>query len=644
MRSLNYLAALVVIFSIGTIANPAWGQDQSQDKDLVPAEIQVEEDIIDLPEESISEETLIQETDNNSPDELTDMEQPVVVEETIDEPAEEATVEESFAEESMAEPVEEPEMVIIPTNTQQPAPASSGAIFADGIIPSLVHDGDIVELLRMLSIACNSNIIPSKSVTGEVRVSLFDVTCKEALDAVLPANGFVYEEKGAFIFVYTEDEFARMQAINRKTETRVFTLNYIPVDAAENIIDPILSKDGILSMSPETESLKEDTGDSWAAHNCIVAIDYPENLDMMQMVLKQIDVRPPQVLIEATILVATVNDTNELGVDFNVLSGVDFVNNNGGFAIPESVSATNGTEISSGTGFNSKLSSGGLTFGVVRNNIGIMVKALESVTDVVTLGNPKVLTLNRQYGRVIVGNKDGYITTEVSQTTATQTVEFLETGTQLRFRPFVMDDGYIRMELMTKDSDGGVESKGNFVLPSEKTAEVVSNVLVKDGNTIVIGGLFRDKTSVTRNQVPLLGDVPGLGVLFRGQSDTIEKEEVIFLITPHIIQEKSSYAMADKVMEDIEMTARGGHERLLITGRTKLADHYYRQARMSVELGDIAQARKQLNRCTEILPLHKDALALQMNISDQEIIESDKNTVRDFIRKTIEQDNLPAAQ
>ncbi len=375
-----------------------------------------------------------------------------------------------------------------------------------------------------------------------------------------------------------------------------------------------------------------------------MAIDYPENLDMVEKVLKQIDVRPPQVLIEATILVAAVNDTNEMGVDFNVLSGVDFVSSDGGFAIPTGETSLSGTEVAAGTGFTSKLSSGGLSLGIVKNNISVMIKALESITDVVTLGNPKILTLNRQYGQVIVGNKDGYITTEVSQTTATQTVQFLETGTQLQFRPFVMNDGYIRMELMTKDSDGGVETKGNFVLPSEQTAEVMSNVLVKDGNTIIIGGLFRDKTSVTRSQVPFLGEIPVVGNLFRGQSDHVEKEEVIFLITPHIIQDSADYAMAEKAKTDIERYRRSGHDHLMVFGRTRLADHYYRKARLNTEMGNLDLARYQIDRCTDIMPLHQDALVLQERLSDREIIESDKNTIKNFISKILQQDSIVPAQ
>ena len=505
------------------------------------------------------------------------------------------------------------------------------------ILESLVHDGDIVDFLHILSLKCNRNIIPTKAVSGNVKVNLFDVSCKEALDAILPAYGYTYEEKGAFIFVYTQKEYTAMMATNRKMETRVFTLNYVPAESINSLITPVLSSSGSVSVSPKIQNTSPE---SWAAKNCIIVIDYPEHLEMINQIIDEIDVRPPQVLIEATILVASLNDTNEFGIDFNVLSGVDFVHNNGGFGIPDNSGSFTGTEVAAGTGMTSKISDGGLSLNIANSNVNILIKAIETITDVVTLGNPKVLTLNRQKGRVIVGNKDGYITTEVSQTTSTQTVDFLETGTQLSFIPFVMDDGYIRMELMTKDSDGGVETKGAYVLPSEQTAEVTSNVLVKDGNTIVIGGLFRDKTSVTRSQVPLLGDIPGVGTLFRSQSDNVSKEEVIFLITPHIIQEKADYAMAEEVQTNIDRARESVSKKLIPIGRTRLAEYYYRQARQAIELGELKDAKKYIDRSAYIMPLHKDAIALQQEMSSTELIESDKHSVRNFVYKILQQDTL----
>src|SRR5205807_1086567 len=98
--------------------------------------------------------------------------------------------------------------------------------------------------------------------------------------------------------------------------------------------------------------------------------------------------------------------------------------------------------------------------------------------------------------------KDGYLTSTVTQTSTVQTVDFLDTGTRLIFRPYIGDDGYIRMEIHPEDSSGGLNDAN---LPFKVTTEVTSNVMVKDGRTIVIGGLFRESSDIARAQVPFLG-------------------------------------------------------------------------------------------------------------------------------------------
>src|SRR5690606_15029181 len=121
-----------------------------------------------------------------------------------------------------------------------------------------------------------------------------------------------------------------------------------------------------------------------------------------------------------------------------------------------------------------------------------------------------------------------------TETSTTQTVEFLDIGTQLTLRPFVSDDGFIRMELRPSLSDGTTRSvgagAGTFIIPDQSTQELTTNVMVKNGQTIVLGGLFKEDTTVSRNQVPGLGDVPVLGLAFKGQDDTVSREEVIFLV------------------------------------------------------------------------------------------------------------------
>src|SRR5688500_16726599 len=186
----------------------------------------------------------------------------------------------------------------------------------------------------------------------------------------------------------------------------------------------------------------------------------------------------------------------------------------------------------------------GRRVGCISDVASMYVGALEGIAGTTVLASPRVLALNKQRGEVIVGRKDGYLTTTTTDTSTVQTVEFLDTGTRLVFRPFVGDDGYIRMEIHPEDSSGGLANN----LPFKITTEVTSNIMVKDGRTIVIGGLFREASTRSRSQIPGLGNLPIAGALFRQQRDNTAREEIIILLTPHIVKDDVQYSEASEEM------------------------------------------------------------------------------------------------
>jgi len=534
-----------------------------------------------------------------------------------------------------------PEVARTPVAESQTDIAAPDAV---GVFPSIRHKGDIVDFLKFLGAACNKNIVPSGNVRGQVSVNLFNVTAKEVLSVVLASNGFAYEEEGAFIFVYTQKEYEEKLAAARRTVSRAFHLNYITTKDAETLIKPLLSESGQITTTPATQKSQGDgSGETWAGNNYLVLVDYPEYVDAVEKLLDEIDRQPPQVLVEATILTAELSDNNALGIDFNVLGGVNFQATGGAFHPDTANVNLSGTDTSASTGFASNIGAGGLSIGIVKNNVGMFIRALESITDVVTLGNPKVLTLNRQEGKVIVGNKDGYITTEASATTTTQKVEFLETGVRLTFRPFVMEDGCIRMELHTEDSDGGVKVDGGFTLPSEQTSEVTTNVLVKDGHSIVIGGLFREKTEINRSQVPLVGNIPLIGNLFRSTVDDFSKEEVIFIITPHVVRESVDYAVAEEIMGTIDTLMIGVREGMQWHARERLAGAHYNRARELQANGKLKAALWDANLAVHISPRFLDALDLRNELRARHIYRGEYGCMHLFMRRLIEK-NLSVAQ
>jgi type IV pilus assembly protein PilQ len=529
----------------------------------------------------------------------------------------------------------------------------------------------LVEVLRMIGNQAQLSIIPSRDVTGTVpAMDLYNVSVSEALDAILQSNGMVWKQKGNLIYVYTQKEMDEQVKASRQTTTEIFHLYYTPAANAVNMIKPVLSPDAQVSSTTAAQtgiasSDSDAGGDTHSYDDIIVVTDYPENLEKVGKVIKEIDHRPQQILIEATIFQANLTENNAMGIDFSLMGGVNFdqlLTN--GTPLTSALSGTILNATSTGTGtttstpgplvkqgyagattgsYDSQVPAGGLQVGIVKNNLGVFLSALEAVTDATVLANPKVLALDKQRGEVIVGNQYGYLTTTTTSTTSTQTVQFLETGTRLLFRPFVGEDGYIRMEIHPEDSSGGLNSSN---LPFKTTTEVTSNVLVKDGNTIVIGGLFREESSTNRSQVPFLGSLPLAGALFRSKSDTTQRQEIIILLTPHIIKDDSEYSQAsEEELKDAETLRVGVRKGMMWFGRERLAESAYENAvaEMNKPVPDVNAALWHLNCAINLNPKFLEAIKMKEELTGRLVTDVDNSTIRSFVRRQILMDNPPPA-
>ncbi|HEY1685544.1 MAG TPA: secretin N-terminal domain-containing protein [Tepidisphaeraceae bacterium] len=575
--------------------------------------------------------------------------------------------------------------------------ANQVSVNDSGLVEIHVNDAPLVEVLRMLSLQSQKNIIASKDVTGTVTANLYDVTVQEALDEILKANGYRYREHGNFIEVYSQKEYDDMQKSERKAQTQLFRVHYTPAANVVNLIKPALSTEGVVSYTTPAVtgidtggstggaaptgggggapaagggggSSGSTGGDSHATEDTIIVTDYPDNLAKIAEIIKQIDRRPDQILIEATILETTLTDNNSLGINFSALGGVDFntLQNVGttpfgalsGAILTGQTSSSSGSSGSSGAGSSSSgasaagvgqmaanrygggstsfnLPTGGLNVGLVTNNLGIFLSALESATNTSVVANPKLLVLNKQQGSILVGQQLGYLTTSNTETTSTQTVNFLPVGVQLNVRPFIGDDGYIRMEIHPENSTGYIDSNQ---IPQTATAEVTSNVMVKDGHTIVIGGLFADTSSTSTTQVPFFGDIPLIGYLFRTKTDTTSREEITVLLTPHIIHDEKAYADASQQeKEEGEKLRVGVRKDMMPFSKERLAEGEYEQALTELKkpVPDQCKVLWHLNAATDLNPTFAEAINLKENITGKVITDSDNSTIRSFVQRQI---------
>jgi len=512
-----------------------------------------------------------------------------------------------------------------------------------------VKDLDLASVLQLLSIHSQRNIVASRNVAGTVTADLYNVDFYEALDAILHTNGFGYREKGNFIYVYTKAELDAMAKAEMRAVSRVVRLNYITAAEALSFITPLISPAGSVAASGSTTgsfqpSLTDGGANSRADADVLVIRDYPDNVQQMLDVIKELDVRPKQVLVEATILRARLTEQNAFGVDISIMGDIaldqftsplgavdDLLKGTlkGNAAVPTPVG---GATTSVG---NTISGPSGAKVGIVTHSIAAFIRALDQVTDTTVLANPKILVLNRQKADLHVGQKLGYLSTTSTDTSTTQTVEFLDVGTKLTLRPFVSDDGNIRMELKPSLSDGETVSVANFVIPNESTQELTTNVMVKNGQTIVLGGLFIEDNFISRKQVPLLGDVPILGWAFKGQDDDIIREEVIFLVTPTIMKEESLYAAGERAKDSASLALLGSREGLLPWSRSKLTASHLREAVQAYDAGDREKALWAANMALGMDPTLVEARRLKEELSGQREYGVNRSLLEDAVNRMI---------
>lgn len=504
-----------------------------------------------------------------------------------------------------------------------------------GTVDISVQDTDLAQVLQMLSIQSRKNIITSKSVSATVSANLFDVTFYEALDAVLRVNGYRYIEEGNFIYIYTEEEYRTIQAAQRRTESRIFNLDYLSASDANEFITPLLSDVGQASYRGDVDpGIKPDVSDvgadSYAYSAKIVVNDYPETLEAIGKLLVDLDTPPEQVLVEASVLQTILDEANAFGVDFTVLAKINFTDLTNPLAAVNNLLAgsdadsgfqpANNQAVAVNSGVGNTTGPGGLKVGVLSDDIAVFLRVLDEVTDTTVLARPKIMALNRQRAEVLVGARVGYLSTTATETTTTQTVEFLDTGIQLIFRPFISKTGAIRLELKPSVSEASLrtitDAQGLLVtIPDELTNELTTNVRVRDGETLVLGGLFKESTRNTRRQIPVLGDIPILGAPFRGQDNSVDRDEIIFLITPSIVRDEILWAMGDEAFGYTETARVGARAGLLPFSRDLMTSNYNQNALDAFNQGDLDRALYYVNNSLRLHPSQPAIIQLREKIT-----------------------------
>jgi len=445
-------------------------------------------------------------------------------------------------------------------------------------------DADIHNVLKVIALKAGVNIVTSPEVTGTVTIRLVDVSWKDALKTIISAYSYGYEQRENIIMVAPLEKLTEQKKqeveLNQvqPTTTEVFTLKYIDAQDAKNAIEPQLSSRGQITVlettgqagwafgkTDDTGKRKRSKDDRISLSKTVIITDVPPVIDKIKKMIINIDVKPQQVLIEAKIIEANKDRLRDLGIDWgtgssgassSTLSYVPVGKNAGGFdnsrigghVLSDLVTPTTFTPkatsiTSANTGL--KLAYRKLT----GSQLEIILHALEEDVDTNTLSAPRIMTLNNQEATILVGQKFPLITTSIStqtnQVTGSTLDRYQDIGIQLNVVPQICDKDYINMiihpavssytsTLKTKAPDGTILSE----YPIIDTREAETQIFIKDGETVVIGGLLKDVKTKSKMGVPFLGKIPLLGLLFQRETNDTEKIDLLIFITARVMREE----------------------------------------------------------------------------------------------------------
>ncbi len=412
---------------------------------------------------------------------------------------------------------------------------------------------EVRAVLQVIADFTGFNFITSDTVTGNLTLRLKDVPWDQALDIILQAKGLDMRKNGNVVWIAPSDELATKEKLALEaqaqiadlepTRTESFQLNYQKADAFQNILahpsQRILSKRGSMVVDPRT--------------NTLFVQDTPSRLEAVRTLVRKIDVPVRQVMIEARIVEASDNFSRNLGARLGVnqstasdtLGGKSAQRITFGGALESTVFQTNQVlspipSLNQGLGVN--LPAAGIAgalpgaFSVILFNQGLTrflnleVSALQADGKGKIISTPRVITADQIEATIEQGTEIPY---QQATSSGATSVAFKKATLSLKVKPQITpDDNIIMMLNVHKDSVGTVTTAG----PSIDTKQITTEVLVQNGGTVVIGGIYMQNELDTTTKVPVLGDLPYVGFLFRQNAKTDNKSELLIFISPRIIK------------------------------------------------------------------------------------------------------------
>lgn len=423
------------------------------------------------------------------------------------------------------------------------------------------QDIEVRAVLQILADFTGQNVVVSDSVKGNLTLRLQNVPWDQALDIILRTKGLTMRQSGNVMYIAPTEEVAAREKLEleaRKTveelvplRTELIQVNYAK---AKDLADLLKQSQG-----EATSSLMSSRGQVSVDErtNTLLVQDTPDKLSEIRNLVTRLDVPVRQVLIESRIVIATDSFSKELGIRWGFsgvrerdggiitttgsLAGTDGIVNNAiqniqntGQPFPVTVpNLTDRLGVNLGT---EKNPFGRIALALLGKDylVDLELSALQAEGQGEILSNPRVITADRAEASIKQGFEVPYVTPATANNPAT--VQFKEALLSLQVTPQITPDGNIIMDLKINrdDPDFANTVEGN---PALNRREIISQVLVGNGQTIVLGGVFERNSNNRVDKVPLLGDLPGIGRLFQRRINADDKRELLIFVTPQIIKE-----------------------------------------------------------------------------------------------------------
>ncbi|AJE02903.1 type IV pilus secretin PilQ [Geobacter pickeringii] len=409
--------------------------------------------------------------------------------------------------------------------TITPKGESAKKVYTGRRITLEFSDADIRKIFQLIAEVSNLNFLVGDDVTGTISIKLVNVPWDQALDVILENKGLGMQRDGNIVQIrpkskiqtLADEEQAMKKAKEKAMElkTEVFDINFANVADVVTQFNALKSDRGTITQDVRT--------------NRVIVKDIAPSVEDMKFLLKNLDLPERQVMIEARIVEASSDFTRDIGVQWGLHTDksagstnvLGISNADSGFG-----GILSGTAASTGT-FGPGLATG-ITFGKIISGgtLDLKLSAAATTGQVKIISTPKVVTLNNKAAKISQGQSIPYQTTSAEGTKT----EFVEAALTLEVTPHISADGSVAMKIKASNNSAGTGSP-----PPINKKEATTELLVKNGETTVIGGIYVDSDTDSDQGVPFLKDIPLLGHLFKSSTKTKNKTELLIFITPKVI-------------------------------------------------------------------------------------------------------------